>query len=81
MRGKYCVNDSQGVIECFRTKKRAQKFMAKEVKASASYCRKSYKHKRCSAVGSVRDGHVTIKIGGRQGYHMWNRFSITKPGW
>jgi len=71
---RYCVSDHGEVIGCYRTKAQAQKIMASEVRSSAKSCRKSYR--RCSVIGSTKDGSVKIMIGGRQGYHMWSRFVL-----
>ncbi len=70
----YCIGDNSSMFECFKTKRGAQKALAKEVRAAAKACRRA--HRRCATVGTVREGGVEIKIGGRQGYHMWNRFVL-----
>lgn len=58
------------------TKAEARKALADIVREDAQACRRS--HKRCSVIGSVRSGGVEIKIGGRQGYHLWQRYSINE---
>lgn len=74
-RDQFCIATQHGYEgDNYRTKTRARKEMAAMVKRSLKACRRS--HRRCSQVGSVRDGTVRIKIGGRQGYHLWQRFDL-----
>jgi hypothetical protein len=60
----------------YPTKKAALKALREEVKASAKSCRRS--HKRCSVIRSAATGHYEIKIGGRQGYHLWQSYRVRK---
>lgn len=60
----------------FHSKEAAVKALSEEVKLAAEACRRS--HKRCSVVGSARQGGVQIRVGGRQGYHLWERYAINE---
>lgn len=53
------------------------KDLAREVKRSRARCRRSFRHGRCTQVGTVRDGFVDIRIGGRQGYHTWETWKLS----
>jgi hypothetical protein len=75
----YLVDEVTGYPYEFHSKEAAVKALAEEVKTAARECRRS--HKSCSVVGSARKGSVQIKVGGRQGYHLWQRYVINeRPG-
>lgn len=75
----YLVDEVTGYPYEFHSKEAAVKALAEEVKEDAKACRRS--HKSCSVVGSARSGSVQIKVGGRQGYHLWQRYVINeRPG-
>lgn len=75
----YLVDDVTGYPYEFHSKEAAVKALAEEVKAAVKECRRS--HKSCAVVGSARSGSVQIKVGGRQGYHLWQRYVINeRPG-
>lgn len=71
---RYTIATQNGYIANGLTKAEARKELREAVRDSAQSCRRS--HKRCSVIGSVRSGSVEIKIGGRQGYHLWQRYII-----
>lgn len=60
----------------YATKAAARKALSSIVRDEAAKCRRS--HKTCSVVGSSAKGSVQIKVGGRQGYHLWQRFIINQ---
>lgn len=70
----YITDRVTGNAEQFYSKAEARKALAEIVKDDASACRQ--RHKRCAVVGSVRGDGVEIKIGGRQGYHLYQRYVI-----
>ena len=72
----YIVDNATGYPEEFATKQLAIKALAEIVRDAAERCRRS--HKTCSVVGTARDGKVEIRVGGRQGYHLWDRFLINE---
>jgi hypothetical protein len=72
----YIVDNVTGYPEEFATKQLAVKALTELVSDAAESCRRSYK--TCSVVGAARDGKVEIRVGGRQGYHLWDRFSISE---
>ena len=75
----YFLDEVTGYPHEFHSKEAAVKALAEEVKIAAQKCRRS--HKTCSVVGSARKGSVQIKVGGRQGYHLWQRYVINeRPG-
>jgi hypothetical protein len=75
----FLVDNVTGYPFEFHSKEAAVKALAEEVKDAAKACRRS--HKSCSVVGSARSGSVQIKVGGRQGYHLWQRYVINeRPG-
>lgn len=75
----YLLDEVTGYPFEFHSKEAAVKALAEEVKTAARECRRS--HKTCSVVGSARKGSVQIKVGGRQGYHLWQRYVINeRPG-
>jgi len=76
MRAKrYYIATQNGYLDGeFKTKKAAAKALAAEVKIAARECRRS--NRACSIVGSAKQGSVQIKVGGRQGYHLWQRYVI-----
>lgn len=75
----YLVDNVTGYPYEFHSKEAAVKALAEEVKTAAQECRRS--HKTCSVVGSARKGSVQIRVGGRQGYHLWQRYVINeRPG-
>lgn len=76
----YIIATQTGYLDGeFHSKAAAVKALAEEVKIAVKECRRSYK--RCSVVGSARSGSVQIKVGGRQGYHLWQRYVINeRPG-
>lgn len=81
MAGKhYVIATQNGYLDGeFHSKEAAVKALAAEVRDAAQACRRS--HKTCSVVGSAREGSVQIKVGGRQGYHLWQRYVINeRPG-
>lgn len=81
MAGKhYVIATQNGYLDGeFHSKEAAVKALAEEVRSAAQACRRS--HKSCSVVGSARKGSVQIKVGGRQGYHLWQRYVINeRPG-
>lgn len=72
---KYCIATQHGYVgECHRTLKAARKELSAIVRRQLRACRRS--HRRCSQVGTVREGDVRIRIGGRQGYHLWDRYAL-----
>lgn len=74
-RKEFYIATQQGFIDgTFTTKTAARKALAEIVRDDAKRCRRS--HERCSVVGSVKSDGVQIKIGGRQGYHLWDRYII-----
>ena len=77
-RSKHYVIATQGsyLQGTFPTKASAVRALAHEVKASTRECRQ--RRGRCSVIGSARQGSVQIKIGGRQGYNLWQRYVIVK---
>ena len=81
MAGKhYTIATQNGYLDGeFHSKEAAVKALAEEVKIAVKECRRRYK--TCSVVGSARSGSVQIKVGGRQGYHLWERYVINeRPG-
>ena len=72
----YIVDTVTGYPEEFATKQDAIKALTEIVRDAAERCRRSYK--TCSVVGTARDGDVQIRVGGRQGYHLWDRFLINE---
>jgi len=75
----YLVDEVTGRPHEFHSKEAAAKALAEEVKHAAQACRRS--HKACSVVGSARKGSVQIRVGGRQGYNLWQRYVINeRPG-
>ncbi len=75
----YLVDNVTGYPYEFATRAAAVKALAEEVKTAAQECRRS--HKTCSVVGSARSGNVQIRVGGRQGYNLWQRYVINeRPG-
>jgi hypothetical protein len=75
----YIVDKVTGYPEEFATRAAAVKAMADLVRDAAESCRRS--HKTCSVVGTARGGDVQIRVGGRQGYHLWDRYTISeRPG-
>ena len=75
----YILDEVTGYPEEFHSKAAAAKVLAEIVRDAAKRCRQSYK--TCSVVGSAREGSVQIHVGGRQGYHLWQRYVINeRPG-
>jgi len=75
----YIVNNVTGYPEEFATRAAVVKAMAELVRDAAERCRRSYK--TCSVVGTARGGDVQIRVGGRQGYNLWDRYTISeRPG-
>jgi hypothetical protein len=75
----YLVDNVTGYPYEFPSREAAVKALAEEVKTAAQECRRS--HKTCSVVGSARSGSVQIRVGGRQGYNLWQRYVINeRPG-
>jgi hypothetical protein len=75
----YILDEVTGYPEEFHSKAAAAKVLAEIVRDAAKRCRQSYK--TCSVVGSAREGSVQIRVGGRQGYHLWQRYVINeRPG-
>ena len=72
----YLVDNVTGYPYEFHSKEAAVKALAEEVKTAAQECRRRYKS--CSVVGSARKGSVQIKVGGRQGYNLWQRYVINE---
>ena len=72
----YIVDNVSGYPEEFATKQLAVKALTELVRDAAERCRRSYK--TCSVVGTARDGDVKIRVGGRQGYNLWERFIINE---
>lgn len=72
----YIVDNVTGYPEEFASKQDAVKALTEIVRDAAERCRRSYK--ACSVVGTAREGNVQIRVGGRQGYHLWDRFSISE---
>ena len=69
------IATQHGFIEgSFATKAAARKALTDIVRDDAQRCRRS--HKRCSVVGSAKSDGAQIKIGGRQGYNLWDRYII-----
>ena len=64
------------VDDSFATKGAARKALTEIVRDAARACRRRYR--RCSVVGSAQKDGVEIKIGGRQGYHLWQRYVINE---
>ncbi len=64
-----------GTPDCL-TLAQARKELARTVKESTAKCRRSYR--RCTKMGEIKKGVVEIRIGGRQGFHLWNHYSIRK---
>lgn len=74
-RKQYVIATQNGYLaDDFPSKAAAVKALAEEVKAAAKSCRRS--SKRCSIIGTARSGRVEIRVGGHQGYHLWQRYSI-----
>lgn len=74
---RYVIATNHGYLDGeYKTKAAAKKVLAALVKESAKECRRGYRS--CSVIGSAKSGSVSIKIGGRQGYHLWQRFAINK---
>ncbi len=72
----YLLDNVTGYPHEFHSKAAAVKALAEEVQDAAQACRRS--HGTCSVVGSARSGSVQIKVGGRQGYHLWQRYVINE---
>ena len=72
----YLVDNVTGYPYEFHSKEAAVKALAEEVKTAAAECRRRYK--TCSVVGNARSGSVQIKVGGRQGYNLWQRYVINE---
>jgi len=70
----YITDRVTGYAEQFYSKVAARKALREIVKDDAQACRRHYK--RCAVVGSVRGDGVEIKIGGRQGYNLYQRYVI-----
>jgi len=78
-RKHYLIATQNGyLLDDFPTRAAAVKALAQEVKAAAAECRRSTRHGRCSVIGSAKKGSVVIRIGGRQGYHLWQRYIINE---
>jgi hypothetical protein len=76
---EYCIVTQTGFTGiCRRTLTGARKALATEVRSALRKCRRS--HGRCSQIGTSREGDVEIRIGGRQGYHLWQRYLISSRG-
>ena len=60
----------------YSSRRDVERALANEVKEQAARCRRA--HKRCAVVGSAKRGDVEIRIGGRQGYNLWDRYVINK---
>ncbi len=76
-RNYYVIATQNGYVgDEFSTKASAVKALAREVRIAAAECRRG--KRRCSVIGSAKNGSVEIKIGGRQGYHLWQRYSINQ---
>lgn len=79
-KGRYYVIPAYGVDwiygEGHKTKTAAKKELAQIVREDVADCRA--RHGRCATVGTVKEGDVEIKIGGKQGYHTWQRWVITQ---
>ena len=74
---KYVIATQNGYIDGeYKTRRAAYKDLVQIVRDSAADCRKA--NRRCSIVGSVRKGSVQIKVGGRQGYNLWQRFVVNE---
>jgi len=59
----------------FETKKEALEHGIELIKESFEACKARYG--KCAKVGSLRkDGDCTIRIGGKDGYHIWTRIII-----
>ena len=71
----YILNDA-GYAQEFHSKEAAAKELASIVREDAAACRRSYK--TCSILGSARKGSVQIRVGGRQGFHLWQRYVINE---
>ena len=77
MARRYRIATQDGFLEGdFPTKKAARKALAAEVREAARDCRRS--KGACSIVGTTQSGSVQIRIGGRQGYHLWQRYVINE---
>ncbi|HSX22547.1 MAG TPA: hypothetical protein VLE97_07225 [Gaiellaceae bacterium] len=72
----YLVDTVTGYPYEFASRQAAVKALAQEVKEAATACRRSYGS--CSVVGSARSGSVQIRVGGRQGYNLWQRYIINE---
>lgn len=76
-RKRYVIATQHGYLDGdFSTRAAAVKALAAEVRSAAKSCRQS--SKRCSVIGSARSGSVQIKIGGRQGANLWQRYVINE---
>jgi hypothetical protein len=74
---RYRIATQHGYVDGdYATKAQARKDLANIVKGEAATCRQ--RHNRCSVIGTSKSGSVEIKIGGRQGYHLWDRFIINE---
>lgn len=77
MAKRYYIATQHGYLDqYFLTKNGAIKALAEEVRLSAAKCRRS--ERTCSVVGSARSGSVEIRIGGRQGHNLWQRYVINR---
>lgn len=75
IRPRFHIATQHGYIEgSFATKGEARKALTDIVRNEARECRRKFG--RCSVVGSVKSDSVEIKIGGRQGYNLWDRYVI-----
>lgn len=77
MAKRFVIATQNGYVDgAFATKAAARKALSAIVRDEAASCRRS--HRTCSVVGSAAKGSVQIKVGGRQGYHLWQRFIINQ---
>lgn len=74
-RQRYLIATQSGYLaDEFSSKAEATKALTEEVRIAARRCRESYG--TCSVIGTAKKGDVEIRIGGRQGYNLWQRYMI-----
>lgn len=75
-RDRFRIATQNGYVDGSFTRSEVRKELAAIVKDDAEACRARYR--RCSVIGTARSGNVEIRIGGRQGANMWQRYVVNK---
>ncbi len=80
-RKNWRVVDAGGVVSAQSEKMTltaARKQIAADARADRARCKQH--HGRCTIVGTAKSGVMEVRIGGKQGHHMWSRYALRDSG-